>query len=75
MDRLEGIQDRFILRVPVSTPKVSLRAEAGLLSMKHRIWEEKIRLVMALKRLREDSLANQIYREQRVQGWRPWTVC
>ena len=41
LDRLESIQERYVrlmLEVPVCTPKIALRAETGLLSMKHRIW-------------------------------------
>jgi hypothetical protein len=40
VDMLEVAQEKYIrlmLEVPVSTPKVSLRAETGILSMKHRI--------------------------------------
>ena len=41
---------RLMLEVPISTPKVALRAESGLTSMKHRVWMEKLRLVLALKK-------------------------
>ena len=68
--KLESIQEQFIrlmMEVPVSTPKVALRAETGLLSMKHRVWVDKISLVMAIKR--STGLANQLYKEQAAQGW------
>ena len=71
VDRLESIQERYVrlmLEVPVSTPKIALRAETGLLSMKHRIWSEKMSLVMALKRSK-DGLAKQVYMEQLQYGW------
>ena len=62
MDRLESIQERYVrlmLEVPVSTPKIALRAETGLLSMKHRIWSEKVSLVIASKRSK-GGLAKQV---------------
>ena len=71
VDRLEGIQEKYIrlmLEVPVSTPKVALRAETGLLSIKHRIWSEKVNLYLALKKMK-DGLARQVLEEQIEQGW------
>ena len=71
VDRLEGIQEKYIrlmLEVPVSTPKVALRAETGLLSMKHRIWNEKVNLYFALKKMK-DGLARQVLEEQIENGW------
>ena len=72
MDRLEEMQNSFIrrvLQVPVSTPKVSLRPETGLLSMKLRIWKEKIRMVLAIKEMDSRFLARQIYEEQKRNDW------
>ena len=71
VDMLEVAQEKYIrlmLEVPVSTPKVSLRAETGILSMKHRIWYEKVNLVTALRRM-NDGLAKEIYEEQLLYGW------
>jgi hypothetical protein len=71
VDRLEAIQETYIrlmLEVPVSTPKVALRAETGLLSMKHRIWSEKVNLVLALRRM-ENGLAKEVLEEQIQFGW------
>ena len=68
VDRLEAIQEKLILEVPVSTPKVALRAETGLLSMKHRIWGEKLNLFTAVIRMK-DGLAKQVLEEQIEQGW------
>ena len=45
LERLEELQlfyIRLILQVPVSTPKVALRSETGLMSMEHRIEKETI---------------------------------
>ena len=43
-ERVENLQLfylRLALRVPQSTPKLALRSETGLMSMKLRIWREK----------------------------------
>jgi hypothetical protein len=68
--KLENLQEQFIrlmMEVPVSTPKVAFRAETGLLSMKHRVWVDKLSLLMAIQR--STGLANQLYKEQAAQGW------
>ena len=70
-DMLEIAQEKYIrlmLEIPVSTPKISLRAETGILSMKHRIWYEKVNLILAIRRM-EGGLAKQIYEEQLLYGW------
>jgi hypothetical protein len=70
-DKLETLQEKYIrmmLEVPVSTPKMALRAETGLLSMKHRIWNEKVNLISAIRRMKE-GLAKQVYEEQVLNGW------
>ena len=72
MDELDELQNTFIrrvLQVPVSTPKVSLRSETGLLSMKLRIWAAKVKMVMALRMMDKRFLARQIYVEEVMQGW------
>ena len=60
---------RMILRVPVSTPKASLRWETGLMSMRHRIEKEKIMLISHVKQLNEKSLAKQVYSQQVENDW------
>ena len=72
VQRLEDLQNTYVrrvLHVPLSTPKVSLRSETGLLSIKHRIWEEKIRMIMAIKEMGPNFLARQVYEEQLRQGF------
>ena len=69
---LESIQlffVRLILRVPPGSPKIALRSETGLLSMKLRIWKAKCMLVHHLKGLETNTLANMVYREQRKNKW------
>ena len=77
VERLEDLQNVFIrrvLQVPVSTPKVSLRSETGMLSMKLRIWASKVKMVMALRMMDKKFLARQVYDEQVRQGW-PGRLC
>ena len=69
LEDLQYMYVRRVLHVPLSTPKVSLRSETGLLSMKHRIWEEKIRMVMAIKEMGPSFLARMVYEEQLRQGF------
>jgi hypothetical protein len=70
--KLEDLQEQFIrlmLEVPVSTPKAALRAETGMLSMKHRVWLAKLSMVLHLRKSKSLGLAKQIYPEQVTQGW------
>ena len=69
LEELQNTYARRVLHVPLSTPKVSLRSETGLLSMKHRIWEEKVRMVMAIKEMGPEFLARRVFEEQLRQGF------
>ena len=67
-----ALQNMFIrikLEVPVSTPKVALRVESGMLGMKERIWLEKLNLAHFLRQSGNQSLAGRVYGEQLEQGW------
>ena len=67
-DQLQELFWRVIFELPRGTPKVMLTAETGSLRMKQRIWLQK--LFLAKKILsQEESLANQVYREQLKMGW------
>ena len=71
-DKLEELQLhylRLLLAVPSSCPKVALRLHTGTLSMKYRIWIEKVMLVLHIRKLPQASLANQVYREQLSNKW------
>ena len=71
VDLLEGVQEKYIrlmMEVPMSTPKVALRAETGLRSMKHRIWFEKVNLVLAIRKM-QGGLAKEVYEEQVANDW------
>ena len=71
-DRLEELQlffVRLVLQVPVSTPKVALRSETGLCSMKHRVEKEKVMLIHHIKSLSQRTLARQVYNQQVENNW------
>ena len=71
-DKLDAIQDLFgkaVLQMPQSTPKLSIRAALGLLSARHRVWQSKILLVLAIWPQEEGSLARQVLEEQVRMGW------
>ena len=70
--RLEALQHwflRLVLRVGPGCPVASLRWETGMLSMKLRIWVEKVMLVRHLRSLDEGSLARCVYEEQMLRQW------
>ena len=72
VERLENLQLfylRLTLRVPQSTPKIALRAETGMLSMKLRIWKKKLMFVHHVKNLSDTALAKQVWKEQIRNGW------
>ena len=51
--KLESMVEQFIrliMEVPVSTPKIALHAETGLLSLIHRVWVENLNLVLAIRK-------------------------
>ena len=53
-EKLENLQlffVRLILRVPQGTPKIALRSETGLLSMKLRVWKRKCMMVHHIKNM------------------------
>ena len=67
---MESVQEKYIrlmMEVPMSTPKVALRAETGLRSLKHRIWFEKVSLILAIRRMK-GGLAKEVNEEQVAQG-------
>ena len=71
-ERLENLQLfflRLVLRVPVSTPKIALRTETGMMSMKIRIWKKKLMFGHHLQNLDKEALANQVWKEQVRNGW------
>ena len=69
LENLQLFFVRLVLRVPQGTPKVALRSETGLLSMKLRIWKSKCMLLHFIRSMDSSTLARQVYEEQRRYGW------
>ena len=72
LDALEELQNMFlriILRVPMRTPKMAMRWDFGMLSMRFRIMIRKLTFVNSLHHQDDKSLAKQILQEQVRQGW------
>ena len=55
--------------VPESCPKVALRCETKMIGMKWRIWQEKILILLRIKKHNEEALCRQVYEEGRSRGW------
>ena len=69
LDALQDMYGRVILKVPQSTPKLSIRAALGLPGMAWRIKQEKILLVLAIKEQEDDCLAKEVLKEQVRMEW------
>ena len=73
-DKVDEIQNeylRMIYSCPPSTPKPSLRSQAGMLDSKHRIWIEKVCVLAKIlhnKKEQEENYAREVLREQLDQG-------
>ena len=68
-ESLQNFFWRVMLKVPESCPKLALRCETGMMGMKWRIWQEKIFLLLRIKKQPEGVLARQVYEEGRAKGW------
>ena len=67
----------MIYACPPSTPKPSLRSQAGMVDCKHRIWIEKLCVVSKIMNPMEDqkeNYAREILSEQQEQGWEGLTT-
>ena len=72
-DKLEDIFHEFLRNIyacPPSTPLPALRSQAGMISMKYRVWTEKVCLVAKLlHRTKPGNYARLIMEEQILMGW------
>ena len=69
-NELEDLQLFFLrlaVRVPSGTPKVALRSETGMLSMKLRIWKKKLMFLHHISGLKEDILAKNVWEQQKTR--------
>ena len=70
--RLDALQNLFVktlLHLPDSTPVPALRAITGQLGMKWRVWQEKLLLILAIRKVKEDTLAGEMFEQQVEEGW------
>ena len=68
-DRLQDMFFRIMLEVPEACQRIALRAETRMISMKYRIWQQKLLL---LKRIRVQSptiLSRKVLKEQKKNDW------
>ena len=70
--RLNKIQNyfvRLVLRIGPGSPLAAILWDSSLLDMKLRIYLEKIMMIIHLRSLDKETLANQIYEEQKSNKW------
>ena len=60
---------RLILQVGPGTPLAALQWDFAMMDMKIRIWIEKLMLIMYIRNLEEESLAQKIYKQQKSKEW------
>ena len=65
---LQSVFVRSLFHLPASTPIPALRGLTNLLSMRSRIWQEKLLLIVAIQEA-EGSLARQFLDVQVAMGW------
>ena len=68
-DKLQELFWRVMFRVPESCPRIALRAETRMISMKHRIWILKLSLMLKLNKQSPSTLSRMILEEQRCNNW------
>ena len=68
LDALQNMFVKTLLHLPDSTPSLALRAITGMRGMLWRIWEEKLLLVLAIRRLEEHTLAREMFEQQVAEG-------
>ena len=72
VERCDKLQDMFwrvMLEVPESCPKVALRAETRMITMKHRIWLSKLLLHKRIMEQDLSSLSRKVLEQQKVNKW------
>ena len=59
----------MVLRIGPGSPLAAILWDSSLLDMKLRIYLEKIMMIIHLRSLDKETLANQIYEEQKSNKW------
>jgi hypothetical protein len=71
-NRLNKIQNwyfRLVYQIGPGASLPSLLWDTITLDMKFRVYIEKIMLILSIRNLEEDTIANMVYREQRENNW------
>ena len=68
LDALQSMFVKTLLHLPDSTSALDLRAIMGMLRLQWRIWDEKLLLVLAIRRMEEQTLARDIFEQQLAEG-------
>ena len=72
IEDLEGLQHlffRLLFQVPKGTPKIAYIWDTTTLSMEMRIWKEKLNFYKYLQHLPDNTLAKEVFDEQRKCGF------
>ena len=69
LEELQNMFLRLILKVPISTPKLALKWEFGMIGMKFRVMIRKLTFLNSIKHQDDGSLAKQVLMEQLSHGW------
>ena len=69
LNSLQGWFLRLLLRQGPGVPSCSLLWESCLWDMELHVWLAKLMMIMHIRGLKEDSLAKQVWREQRLMAW------
>ena len=69
LSEIQEFHMRLILGLGPGAHKHSLRADFGVRTMKFRIYKEKVMLVLHIRSLDKEALANEMYLEQLKNNW------
>ena len=68
-DKLQEMFWKFMFNVSESCPRIALRADTRMIGMKHRIWLQKLSLMLKINNQSQPSLSRMILEEQRSNNW------
>ena len=74
LNNLQNWFVRLIWRVGQGAPLAALLWDSQLLDMKLRVWQEKVLMVLHIRCLDNESLANRVYIQQKEEDW-PGFAC
>ena len=69
LNKLQCWYIRLILQIGPGSPVAALNFTFSLLDMKIRIWREKLLMIIHIRDLDKESLANRVYEEQKAKKW------